>query len=124
MATIDSTQLSATALYLPTLSFTTAFLSGLYNVNTGTNLTPYFGAGVGYSLNSSVATQGLSLELQGAIAWQLQGGAKYSVSNNISLFTSISYRSYAQSAFVNSSLAYGNIGANFMAVTGGFQYNF
>ncbi len=75
-ATIDKTALPLSPDASMKVSLTTAFVNGFYNFTTGTKVTPYLGAGAGYTIGRALEISGISAKLQDGFAWQIQGGIK------------------------------------------------
>lgn len=79
-----------------TLSNTAAMFNALYDVRTGTDWTPYFGIGIGYSLvdldgfSTPVGSPVLVDDNDGVFAWQIKAGVAYQFSPNWSV--NINYR--------------------------------
>jgi opacity protein-like surface antigen len=79
-----------------TVSNTAAMFNALYDVRTGTNWTPYFGVGIGYSLvdlDSFTTPAGAATivdDNDGVFAWQIKAGVAYQFSPSWSV--NVQYR--------------------------------
>lgn len=74
----------------------TFFGNVFFDYETGTRLTPYVGGGVGFGRTDlNVAYNGLNLNLSDSdtnFAWHIGGGAKFAITDSISLFTDARYQ--------------------------------
>jgi len=94
-----------------------------YNFNTANDaLKPYVGIGLGVAQNK-YDYMGTTYKLKTAVAYQLQGGVKYAVHENVQLFGDLRYTGVAKAAFKDASVT-GKNGVNFFSVNVGASYLF
>lgn len=68
--------------------------NGYYDIDTGSAVTPYVGAGIGYaSTKVRFNPSGVAIadDKDGSLAWQLIGGLSYRLSDNTELYTDYRY---------------------------------
>jgi len=72
-----------------------AFMAnGYYDIDTGTSVTPYLGAGLGYAstkVRFNPSGVGIADDSDGSFAWQLIGGLGYQLSDTIELYADYRY---------------------------------
>jgi len=114
-----------------TLSNTGAMFNALYDVRTGTNWTPYFGVGIGYSLvdldsfSVGVGSPTLIDDNDGVFAWQIKAGVAYQFSPSWSVNVAYRYFNAENPSFIGTDgLTYDgeSIRANIAEV--GFRFHF
>lgn len=90
-----------------TVSNSAAMFNALYDVRTGTDWTPYFGVGIGYSLvdvdsfATPVGSPTIIDDNDGVFAWQIKAGVTYQFSPSWSINVAYRYFNAENPSFVN-----------------------
>lgn len=77
------------------LKTTSVFINAYYDFETDSALTPYFGAGIGYTegqVDFSPTATPIIDDKEQVVSWQLMAGAAYEVSENGEIFGGLRYR--------------------------------
>ena len=90
-----------------TVSNTAAMFNALYDVRTGTDWTPYFGVGIGYSLvdvdsfTTPAGSPTLIDDNDGVFAWQIKAGVAYQFSPSWSVNVQYRFFNAENPSFIN-----------------------
>lgn len=106
-----------------------AFLNVLYDINTGSSLTPYVGAGIGYqSTDVDYQPSGVSVGEgdDDGFAWQAIVGASFAVTEQLDVFGQYNYRESFSRADIELSLLPATLGVQSKQsiISAGIRYRF
>ena len=135
-ATVDMLEAVSSADRNARLNISTVLLNGAYNFTSASKLTPFVGAGIGMTLakqgeisidtdSDGINDTTVKPNYESSFVYEIQGGAKYAVSENVSVLGSLSYRNYLRTrAFDTTTYGDSSVGLEFFAAKVGVQYNF